>query len=872
MSSTKVWGWSGVVLMAVLTSAGCSGLGVAPGKIACGTKDECPSPFVCGEGHLCWEKGHRLKDAAVDLATEGGSPDVGVPDTAVDVPVNPEPDAGATDAACPANQHLCPVGCVTNNSPQTCGTSCTPCLDPANGGTATCDGTKCDGTCPNGKKLCLGACIDNAALCGSTCTVAGTHLCGQSCPNVLDVNACGKSCDPCPVPANSVGANCDGTTCGFTCKTSFHPCGTSCAADSDANACGTACVACPSDPNGTPVCAGGSCGLQCKSGFHLCGTKCVSNSDVGSCGASSCTACPAIAGGTATCDGTKCGATCAGTQVVCNGACVAGNAACGPCPTGTHNCGGTCVSNKDTNTCGASCSACVKPTGATQTTCDGTTCDFTCGASYHRCGASCAANDDATACGASCTKCPTDPNGVASCQSNGTCALSCNTGYHPCGSACVSNKDVNNCGATVCNSPCKAPAGGTVSCDGVSCLPVCTNPNQYNCQGTCIDKAMACAGMCQVAGQHVCSGFCHANDVSSCGPTCQTCPGPPANGSPSCDGTSCSISCSAGFRNCPGTNLCISSALPACCVSSDCAAGKPICSNGTCVGRTNGSLCGGGTECASGNCVDGVCCDIACAGQCQACDINGSLGTCKTVTSGPPHRAATPVRALCGGDPACGGTCNGVSPTKCTYPANQCRGQSCSNNIQVNAAVCDANGVCPAAATVACAPAPCGLGCVNGACQNVTAASRTQCGTFADTTQQYDEYPNTVYLLCDGQGGCKGPTFNCGTGGPCTLSASITCCNLTFQTQITSCTNTMTMSCYSGGPNDEHEKCKDTLDCPSSLVCCKAESYGYRGLFCAASCADSNAFPVCDPNRGGTCPTGQTCHDDGNNIGEGTCG
>ena len=48
------------------------------------------------------------------------------------------------------------------------------------------------------------------------------------------------------------------------------------------------------------------------------------------------------------------------------------------------------------------------------------------------------------------------------------------------------------------------------------------------------------------------------------------------------------------------------------------------------------NACGGNGECHSGNCVDGVCCNSACTGQCQACDVAGSVGTCTTV-SGAPH-------------------------------------------------------------------------------------------------------------------------------------------------------------------------------------------------------------------------------------------
>ncbi len=45
--------------------------------------------------------------------------------------------------------------------------------------------------------------------------------------------------------------------------------------------------------------------------------------------------------------------------------------------------------------------------------------------------------------------------------------------------------------------------------------------------------------------------------------------------------------------------------------------------------KTDGEPCTFGSECVSGNCVDGVCCDVAaCPGDCFACDVPGSEGSC----------------------------------------------------------------------------------------------------------------------------------------------------------------------------------------------------------------------------------------------------
>src|SRR5690242_21526612 len=49
--------------------------------------------------------------------------------------------------------------------------------------------------------------------------------------------------------------------------------------------------------------------------------------------------------------------------------------------------------------------------------------------------------------------------------------------------------------------------------------------------------------------------------------------------------------------------------------------------------RRSSDLCGGGNECVSGNCVDGVCCATAMCGTCQACNL-APAGTCVLVPAG----------------------------------------------------------------------------------------------------------------------------------------------------------------------------------------------------------------------------------------------
>jgi hypothetical protein len=334
------------------------------------------------------------------------------------------------------------------------------------------------------------------------------------------------------------------------------------------------------------------------------------------------------------------------------------------------------------------------------------------------------------------------------------------------------------------------------------------------------------------------------------------------------------------------------------------------------------------------------------------------------------------MRSLCAvSDPSCTGSCNPtVSQTKCTFPPNTCRTQTCSNNLQINGATCDPTGNCQmvmqvmclhtcvgnacggvcdpggtrcsgnipqtcdttgawqgttacsgakpdcSATTHLCVSRPqgevcgstsecqsgetcvgkndgtgksvccesaCNGGCdsntcdTSGACVHTPVAMRKQCGVVADTNDHDSAYSDAIYLLCDGNGGCKGPSFKCGTDGTaCALGAAFTCCNTTFQMINTTCTaRTTNPSTCDDSYGDDSETCRDQADCPFGTTCCKVEGAGYRGLFCAAQCSDPSGNigfvgQSCDPNRGGgTCPSGQTCQldYDGTSVNEYLC-
>ncbi|GAB4210429.1 MAG: hypothetical protein OHK0013_31050 [Sandaracinaceae bacterium] len=94
------------------------------------------------------------------------------------------------------------------------------------------------------------------------------------------------------------------------------------------------------------------------------------------------------------------------------------------------------------------------------------------------------------------------------------------------------------------------------------------------------------------------------------------------------DDTSCASMCADG--ECPGTSYC-----------------GPT---GVCeIPRANASSCTTDAQCASGECVDGICCSEACTETCRSCIVPGMVGTC------------TDVPAMTDPDLECpGGYCDGM--------------------------------------------------------------------------------------------------------------------------------------------------------------------------------------------------------------------
>ncbi len=125
-------------------------------------------------------------------------------------------------------------------------------------------------------------------------------------------------------------------------------------------------------------------------------------------------------------------------------------------------------------------------------------------------------------------------------------------------------------------------------------------------------------------------------------------------------------------------------------------------------GVTPALTCTGTAPCANGSpCVDGYCCDGACSGTCEACNVAGREGKC-TASKGAP-------KTKCDGEQtgACAGSCDGANRVACTYPTGACGTLSCAGGKATLAGTCRA-GACQKGEEQGCV-----LGCRGETCLGV---------------------------------------------------------------------------------------------------------------------------------------------------------
>jgi hypothetical protein len=136
---------------------------------------------------------------------------------------------------------------------------------------------------------------------------------------------------------------------------------------------------------------------------------------------------------------------------------------------------------------------------------------------------------------------------------------------------------------------------------------------------------------------------------------------------------------------------------------SDCQPDFNLCVDGECI-ADGGRPCQFGTDCASGFCVDGVCCESACDGVCESCALAPHFGRCQPIRAGtdPADECPTEPVASCGFT----GSCDGARACALFAAGTVCLPAHCATETLQLSGACDGGGVC-VERQVDCAPLAC---------------------------------------------------------------------------------------------------------------------------------------------------------------------
>lgn len=257
------------------------------------------------------------------------------------------------------------------------------------------------------------------------------------------------------------------------------------------------------------------------------------------------------------------------------------------------------------------------------------------------------------------------------------------------------------------------------------------------------------------------------------------------------------------------------------------------------------ATCTDDASCLSGFCADGVCCDRACQGSCEACNRAGQVGTCVAV-SGPSPAAHPPCQD--------GSVC---SAGECTSDCRQ--GAACGPDQS-----CSSSGSCvtvhmPGEACVTNADCLSGLVCADGVCCQTSCAGA--CESCAEpghegTCVPVSGQPRTGHPACPSDS-C-GPRCD-GSSGSCRAPAE---CHTGCADDAECATDRF---CSAGAclpKGDAGSQCDEARQCAASLtcvdaVCCREPSCGE-----GASCAFEPYAGTCKKALGVACASSFECASD----------
>jgi hypothetical protein len=474
-------------------------------------------------------------------------------------------------------------------------------------------------------------------------------------------------------------------------------------------------------------------------------------------------------------------------------------AACGghgDCPS-THHCdigSGDCLPKKDD---GAVCGAPAQCKSGFCPSQDGVCCAELCAATCEACAASKTGLNNGT-CALVDTGLDPDPDGECGLQGPATCG-STGEGCLAGAKACVVYPASTPCAPAVCMG---STFTGAASCNGTgSCVtPTPTSCAPYQCNASATACRTSCAGPFDCTAVSYCSvtGNClpKKNNGETCGSGLECFDGHCVDGV--CCNTPCNGTCVACTAAKTGAADGICAVIPSGsdpdneCSGSDACDGFGACAcGGGGNGRPLGACCTMGSQCQSGNCADGVCCNAACGGTCQSClaiDTGGSDGTCAQVVAGTDPDGECTFGTVCDASGVCSGCGASATPSGGVCPA-VCTG-GCVNGgttcvidcLGVNACL-GGNVNCPGGfdCRVRCGPSGCKNATIN--CPTTTSCEVTCEATQACASATIQCGNGTCDLSCASVGGpCMGTNLNCGQN-----ACSATCTGTSHP--VTNCGN-----------------------------------------------------------------------------------
>ena len=178
---------------------------------------------------------------------------------------------------------------------------------------------------------------------------------------------------------------------------------------------------------------------------------------------------------------------------------------------------------------------------------------------------------------------------------------------------------------------------------------------------------------------------------------------------------------------------------------------------GSCAKKVDGDDCSNNVNCHSGNCVDGVCCDTSCTGNCEYCGegFGGSAGTCHNVSAG------NDPRNVCNDTSGClTGNCNGSGFCTDYYTSGDQNCSVCQTCDGATSGTCvnKANNIQDTVSPTLCQDTC--KKCYDGACVDQT------------TSQDLFDQCDLTWNFCDSDCVRRGGSGLCGTGGVCDSSGS----------------------------------------------------------------------------------------------------